>query len=322
MTSDGLPDGGLPPGEDAGGLGPFQRRMHWFILGPQGIRSGWRLLIFLGIFMALSAAFSAVLRHIPAIHAWSMAHQLGAGVITPGGLLFSEGLSVVVLLLSAAVMTLIEKRSFADYGLPGAGAFGKRFWQGTALGFLMVSLLMGLIGALHGFQIGGWALGRGEAVRYALLYALGFALVGVAEEFSLRGYLQATLSQGIGFWPAAVILAICFGALHLLNPGEAKFGALMAGGFGLVAAFSLRRTGSLWFAIGMHAAWDWGQTYFYSVPDSGLPASGHLMNSTFHGPAWLTGGSVGPEGSVLVFAVLGLWAVILHFLFPAKRAAL
>jgi hypothetical protein len=37
---------------------------------------------------------------------------------------------------------------------------------------------------------------------------------------------------------------------------------------------------------------------------------------------WLTGGSVGPEGSVLVFAVLALWAAILHFLFPAKRAAL
>ena len=322
MTSNGSQDGGLPPVGDAGGPGAFHRRMHWFLLGPQGIRSGWRLLIFIGIFMALRAGLSAVLRHIPAIHAWSMAHRLGAGVITPGGLLFSEGLSVVGLLLSAAVMTLIEKRSFADYGLPGAGAFGKRFWQGTALGFLMVSLLMGLIAALHGFQISGWALGGGEAVRYALLYALAFVLVGVAEEFSFRGYLQATLSQGIGFWPAAVILAICFGAVHLGNPGEAKFGALMAAGFALVAAYSLRRTGSLWFAIGMHAAWDWGETYFYSVPDSGLPASGHLMNSSFHGPAWLTGGSVGPEGSVLVFAVLALWAAILHFLFPAKRAAL
>ncbi|MBZ5501889.1 MAG: CPBP family intramembrane metalloprotease [Acidobacteriia bacterium] len=321
MTSDGLPDGGLPPAGDAGGLSPFQRWMHWFLLGPQGIRAGWRLLIFLGISTALSAGLSAALRHIPAIHAWSMAHRLGAGVITPGGLLFTEGLSVVVLLLSAAGMTLVEKRSFAEYGLPGAGAFGKRFWQGAVWGFLMVSLLMGLIGALHGFQIGGWAVGRGEAVRYALLYALGFVLVGVSEEFSFRGYLQATLSQGIGFWPAAGALAILFGAAHLGNPGEAKFGALMAGGFALVAAFSLRRTGNLWFAIGMHAAWDWGETYFYSVPDSGLLATGHLLNSSFHGPAWLTGGSVGPEGSVLVFAVLALWAAILHFLFPARRAA-
>ncbi len=322
MTSNGSEGGSLPPMGDAGGLGAFHRRVHQFFLGPEGIRSGWRLLIFIGIFMALSAGLAAALSHIPAIHAWLMAHRLGAGVITPRGLLFSEGLSVLLLLVSAAVMTLIEKRSFADYGLPGAGAFGKRFWQGTALGFLMVSLLMGLIGALHGFQISGWALGWGEAVRYALLYALGFVLVGVAEEFSFRGYPQATLSQGIGFWPAAVVLAICFGALHLGNPGEAKIGALMTAGFALVAAFSLRRTGSLWFAIGMHAAWDWGETYFYSVPDSGMLATGHLMNSSFHGPAWLTGGSVGPEGSVLVFAVLVLWAEILHFLFTAKRESL
>lgn len=322
MTSDGLPDGGLPPGGDAGGLSPFQRRMHWIFLGPRGIRPGWRLLIFFGIYAVLSGALAAGLRHIPSLQAWRAAQRLSGGVITPGALLFAEGLSVVVLLLSAAGMALIEERSFADYGLPGGGVFGKRIWQGAVLGFLMVSLLMGLIGALHGFQISGWALGRGEALRYALVYALGFALVGVSEEVFFRGYLQATLSQGIGFWPAAVILAICFGALHLANPGEAKFGALMAGAFGLVAAFSLRRTGSLWFAIGMHAAWDWGLTYLYSVPDSGLLARGHLMNSSFHGPAWLTGGSVGPEGSVLVFAVLALWALILHFLFPAKRAAI
>jgi hypothetical protein len=31
---------------------------------------------------------------------------------------------------------------------------------------------------------------------------------------------------------------------------------------------------------------------------------GHLLNSSFHGSRWLTGGSVGPEGSVLVFVVI------------------
>jgi uncharacterized protein len=295
--------------------------MHWTVLGPEGIRSGVRLLIAFWLYMVFTTVLGAALGLVPGVYPW-LVQGLRAGVTTPAWLLFVTSLSVLALLLTVAVMAKVEQRSFADYGLPGAGAFGKRFWQGTVWGFLMVSLLLGWIAALHGFQISGWALSRGEAVRYALLHALAFVLVGVSEEFSFRGYLQATLSQGIGFWPAAVVLAICFGALHLGNPGEAKFGALMAGGFGLLAAFSLRRTGNLWFAIGMHAAWDWGQTYFYSVPDSGLLASGYLMNSSFHGPVWLTGGSVGPEGSVLVFAVLALWAAILHFLFPAKRAAL
>jgi membrane protease YdiL (CAAX protease family) len=89
----------------------------------------------------------------------------------------------------------------------------------------------------------------------------------------------------------------------------------------LVAALSLRRTGSIWFAIGMHASWDWGETYLYSVPDSGMVAPGHLLNSSFHGPAWITGGTVGPEGSAFAFLTLVLWAVAIHFLFPAKQTA-
>jgi hypothetical protein len=71
--------------------------------------------------------------------------------------------------------------------------------------------------------------------------------------------------------------------------------------------------------VGMHAAFDWTETYFYGVPDSGLLAQGHLLNSSFHGPVWLTGGSVGPEGSYLVFGVLVLSAVAIHFMFPAKQ---
>jgi CAAX protease family protein len=70
--------------------------------------------------------------------------------------------------------------------------------------------------------------------------------------------------------------------------------------FGLFCCLTLHRTGNLWFAVGFHASWDWGESFFYSVPDSGEIAVGHLLSSTFHGPDWLTGGSVGPEGSVVL----------------------
>jgi hypothetical protein len=62
----------------------------------------------------------------------------------------------------------------------------------------------------------------------------------------------------------------------------------------------------LWFAVGFHAAWDWGETFFYSVPDSGTIFPGHLLKSSFHGPPWLTGGMVGPEGSLLCFVVMAV----------------
>jgi hypothetical protein len=71
----------------------------------------------------------------------------------------------------------------------------------------------------------------------------------------------------------------------------------------------------LWFAVGYHAAWDWGETFFYGTPDSGLPGKGHLLNSSFHGSQWMTGGTVGPEGSVLNLVLLLAVAVLFHFAF-------
>jgi hypothetical protein len=285
--------------------------LHSIFIGPNGIRAGWRLAIFLG----LDFAFVYGIVHIPGVRSLLPSQQ----IFTAKGLLASEGLlNLLPLLLAAGVMTFIEKRSFADYGMPLNEAFGKRFWQGVPIGFIMLSLLLLLIGLMHGFSLDGMAVGGMAALSLAILYFIGFIFVGLFEEFSFRGYMQSTLCSGIGFWPAAIILSFVFGAIHLGNTGEAKIGAFMAGCFGLVAAFALRRTGNIWYPIGMHASWDWGETYFYGTPDSGIVAQGHFLNSSFHGPDWLTGGTVGPEGSVLVFLVLIIWALAIHFLFPAK----
>ncbi|MFY9801694.1 MAG: CPBP family intramembrane glutamic endopeptidase [Candidatus Acidiferrales bacterium] len=281
--------------------------------GPNGIRAGWRLLIFIALFMAMIRGVDL----IPAVHAFT--HAQDRQTMTPASLIVLEGVSVLCLLVAAFVMSRIEKRTFADYYLPPNRAFGKRFWQGIPYGFAMLSLLLVLIAAFRGFSLEGWALAGTEALKYGALYGVGFILVGIFEEFSFRGYMQSTLTSGIGFWWAAVILSIVFGAGHLQNLGESVPGAVMAGSFGVLAAFSLKRTGNIWFPIGMHAAWDWGETYFYSVPDSGFLAKGHLLNSTFHGATWLTGGKVGPEGSAFAFVVLVLGGVGIHFLFPAKR---
>lgn len=257
---------------------------------------------------------------IPAVRALLL-HRSGPILITPALIGIGDGFSASAALLAAWVMTRIEKRTFADYGLPGRQAFARRFWTGGIYGFAMISLMMGLTAALHGFSVAGADLHGIAAIRYAVLYFAGFFAVAVFEEFSFRGYLQSTLQAATGFWPAAVILAIVFGAIHLNNPGENRFGAIMAGCFGLLAAFTLRRTGSIWFAIGLHTLWDWGETYFYAVRDSGVPAAGHLLRSEFHGPAWLTGGSVGPEGSAIVFGVLAIAAVGIHFLLPAGKVS-
>ena len=209
------------------------------------------------------------------------------------------------LLVATAVMALIEKRTYADYYLPLNQFLGKRFWQGVPYGFAMLSLALGLIAALHGFSLGSVALSGAEALKYGGALRDCVPDGGVcSKNFVSAVTCKRRWGRESGSGRRRLLLSILFGAIHLSNGGEAWFGAAMAGSFGILAAFSLQRTGNLWFPIGMHAAWDWSETFFYSVPDSGFLAKGHLFNSTFHGPTWLTGGTVGPEGSVFAFLVL------------------
>lgn len=272
------------------------------------------------LWIVFSSILTVALVAIPAIRSWTYTQNLR--IMTPSLLLFGDGISALAAILAGLVMARLEQRSFAGYGLPLNPDSIRRAAQGLVLGFAMVSVLMGLIAAAHGFSLGQRALAGWDAARNGLFYALGFMMLAFFEEFSYRGYLQATLTPGVGFWPAAVVLSIFFAAIHLYNPGETALGLTMAACFGLLAAFSLRRTGSIWMAIGMHLAWDWGLTYFYSVPDSGIPAVGHLMGSSLHGSRWVAGGSAGPEGSLFAFVVLAITAIAIHLLFPAKQKSI
>jgi CAAX protease family protein len=306
-----------PPGPGKGL--PNEHPMTRVFLGSGGLRVGWRLVIAVSIWFVLSGVLPMAIIWLPGVRATLRRMTARPLVLTPAVVLLSEGILAAAALLTGFVMSRVENRSFAAYGLPGRAAFGKRFWQGAVFGFGMISVLMGLIALLHGYSVSGVDLRGFAALRYALLYFAGFLTVAVFEEFSFRGYLQSTLQLTTGFWPAALVLGAIFGAIHLTNPGEGAYGAVMAGCFGLLAAFTLWRTGNIWFAIGLHAVWDWGETFFYSVRDSGVPASGHLLRSEFHGPTWLTGGSIGPEGSALVFAVLFLAGLGVHILFPRRE---
>ena len=286
-------------------------------IGPNGLRAGWRLLIYLCLFYAVGFVLGEVVRHLPALR--QLVRGGTPGELSPGPLLVQEMVSALMALVPALILGKFERRSLGDYGIPLRGAFGIRFWQGMVWGLADVTVLVLLIRTFHGYSFGELAL-HGETVwRYALLWAAVFLVVGLFEEFAFRGYTQFTLATGIGFWPAAVLLSAGFGAIHLANPGEAVVGGLSVFVIAMFFCLTLRRTGSLWFAIGMHASFDWGETFLYSVPDSGFLAKGHLLNSSFHGPRWLTGGTIGPEGSAMAFLTMFLLFMVFNWLYPAKK---
>jgi uncharacterized protein len=224
-------------------------------------------------------------------------------------------LTIGILFLASAVMAKLEGRKIADYGLPRRRMLGKQFWQGTLIGFATITAL---IAALRVASAVSFTEGtpQGPAIwMRAVLYGLFFVLGAIFEEFFFRGYALFTLLTAIGFWPAALVCSTIFGALHYSNAGETAYGAFSAGLFGLLLCLLLRRTGNLWMPIGLHAAYNWGESFFYGAPDSGSRAPAHFLTATFAGPDWLTGGSVGPEGSslcipiIVVVAILVVWGL-------------
>ncbi|MGA2073536.1 MAG: CPBP family intramembrane glutamic endopeptidase [Terriglobia bacterium] len=281
-------------------------------VGRGGIRAGWRLAIFLAIVVAFIAGLSFIARTF--FHV-----KPPTGPLEPLSLLHDEGVAFLVILFASWVMSRIEHRRIADYGLPVRRAFRSQFWLGILFGFAAITVLLGSMRLAGVFRFGTIGLHGFEAYEYALQWGLAFLFVGLFEEFFFRGYALFTLTTGMTFWPSAILLSTFFGLIHRGTPGESWIGAAEAGATGLLFCLLLRRTGDLWMPIGFHAAWNWGQTYFYGVSDSGLAAKGHLFNPTFSGPAWLTGGSVGPEGSLLSIAVLVvLWSIFALWLREKK----
>jgi membrane protease YdiL (CAAX protease family) len=261
---------------------------------------------------------------------------LGVGLILPGllllGLKFALGarssaltvqhelpgkaIPAFFVALATWIAARMERRPLDDYGLPLKKAFGGKFWEGCAWGFAALSLLLLVLRAWGHFRIDSVDLtGRALAI-HALGWGAAFLAVSISEELTFRGYLFFNLAKRMRFWPAAVFISLLFGAAHLPNPGETALGIAQVVGTGLLFSLMIRRTGNLWFAIGYHALWDWAETFFYGTPNSGLVGVGRYLNSSVQGPDWLTGGSAGPEGSVLSLVLLLVCALFIHLRFP------
>lgn len=285
-------------------------RLRLFFYGPDELRAGWRLLLFLGLLFAVGSAT-----------AWLTSSLLPAleGRMTAAAVIANELVRLLVVVAATVVMSRLEHRTIGDYGLPARTAFRKEFWIGALWGFTMVSGIIGLMSATRTYSLGEVALAPLAVLEYALMWGVAFLAVGLFEEFTFRGYLQFTLTTGVGFWPATAVTCALFAWVHHGNPGETWFGLL---NIVLIAAFlclALRRTGSLWFPVGWHMAFDWGESFFYSVPDSGTHVVGSLFHVTIHGNAWLTGGTVGPEASIFNGLVTVVGIVLLSLFYPEPR---
>jgi membrane protease YdiL (CAAX protease family) len=277
---------------------------------PRAIRPGWGVALFVLINVGIGLALFALA--VLAVVAIKVTHTqlFKSGVPDlaappPWVVIAIESMFLLMVGGATLAMRAIERRPLADYGFAPRGA-APRLLQGLASGAALMAILVGLLWALQGLALSPARLGLGPAIGWAAQWAIAFILIGATEEIAMRGYLLRTLARGLGFRWAAAITSLVFMALHLPNPGESPMGLFQVCLIGLVFSFSVWRTGALWWAIGFHAAWDFTQSFVFGVADSGMVSPGALLIARSTGPAWLSGGATGPEGSLLMFVILAL----------------
>jgi hypothetical protein len=277
--------------------------------GPHGLRAGWSLLLFAAGGVLVQAGLGWIVARF-----WEIPRDVPW---TPGPLLLAETLFFAIALLMTLVLARVEGRSLATYGFPLRHAFRGRFWEGAAWGLGSCAAVYALMAAAGGYSVEGLAVAGGEAVRWGALWALAMLAVAVYEELYFRGFPLFTLSRGLGFWPAALLMSLYFGGLHYFaKPNETWLDLLNVSLIGLFFCFTVRRTGDVWFAVGWHFTFNYASLAVFGSPNTGneggKPLAGHLLDSSFTGPDWLTGGPTGAQASVLTLAVVAVLFAAFH----------
>jgi membrane protease YdiL (CAAX protease family) len=203
--------------------------------------------------------------------------------------------AVVAVLVYAWVVRRTERRASTEVARAGAAA---RITRGVLIGAGMFAAVILNIAFLGGYHVHGLGSVTGAVAL------LGFmAAAAVTEELLFRGVLFRIVEERTSTWIALLLTGVVFGLSHLLNPDASLWGAIaiaVEAGFMLAACYAATR--SLWVPIGLHFGWNFAAGGIFSAVVSGNGRSKGLLDAAMSGPALLTGGDFGPEGSLYTVA--------------------
>ncbi|HWO65679.1 MAG TPA: type II CAAX endopeptidase family protein [Umezawaea sp.] len=250
----------------------------------------------------------------------AVAQQLTVALNDSGAvdLVVGVALAAATLFCYVRLSKLVERRQHvtelprdrAASGLLGGSAIG----AGAFLATMLVILVFG-----------GWHVAEGDSRKF--LATLGImACVAVTEEVVFRGVVFRIAEERFGTWPALVVSAVLFGAVHLAGTSETGTGAMLwgataivlQGGIMLTAAYIATR--ALWMPIGIHFAWNVVEAGFGTAVSGKSTGFGGLASTTLSGSPVLTGGSFGPEAGVAgILSCLVTAAFLLVFAIRSGR---
>ena len=272
------------------------------------LRSGWRVVIFVTAFIALSMILATVLRVVLIVigpRAETNVSQFIAELVFRGALLGAA--------LGAGYFCVrfLEGLPWRSLGLTFHPGWFRDLVFGFAIGF--ASLVVAVAIASRGLKFSVGSTGWSSIIKSMIGSAVILFVAALAEEAMFRGYGLQTLSRAKLAWLGVLLTSVPFGLAHLSNPNVVRgvtFANTALAGIWLAAAYL--RTRSLWLPLGVHWSWNWALGWFFGLPISGIQlVSNPLLQGQDNGPKWLTGGSYGIEGGVACTIALTLFTVFL-----------
>ncbi len=219
------------------------------------------------------------------------------------------------LVLLAITARFFDKQTISSYGLSGKNLRQgiTEFYDGSLIGSSMVTtvtLILAVLGCYVPLAINS---------NYDMLAIIpGLIAAALFEEILFRGYVLQTIERASNTKTAVIISSLMFGAAHLANfhdgePLLTQIASCTALGLdaGLLFCAAYLLTRRLWMAAGLHAFWNIFEGPIFGTPVSGIDMGDPLIINSLNGPAMLTGGSFGPEASIieLTICLLLAWAL-------------
>jgi uncharacterized protein len=268
-----------------------------FFLDGQ-LRAIWRSLVSLFAALFLGQIFVATL-------VGTVWHALGwRPELLP--LLAASALLTLPLLLALYKFftAVFEHQPLAAVGLTFHRRWLGELVQGLILGAVMMLTVAGLerfLGVAHFFWT---SMPLSHEVASGVLMGVVLLAAAVDEELTFRGYPFQRLVEAVGPLGAIAVFSALFGIVHWLNPSPSWISTLNTCLIGIPLAVAYLRTRALWLSIGLHFSWNFVQGYLLGLPVSGILLSSPLLRPEVHGSTWLTGGTYGPEASLLASGVI------------------
>jgi CAAX protease family protein len=196
------------------------------------------------------------------------------------------------------------------------------WFYGLCTGLLVMAGMILLIAAIGGSRFTGTDDSVAHHLKYGAGWMLGEIILASSEELLFRGLIFGLVARLADIRIAMLVSALAFVYIHGQNPGASEIWLVRLAVTGLLLCYSVLRSGSLWWPIGYHAGWNWASAPLFGVAGSGYMNEGHILSFMPQGTQWLTGGAVGPEGSVLAFLAVGLATVFLLATVPNRSHCL